>query len=130
MSDGKKRRKKRLKKSLSQSNSEPADNDSPGSISTANEPNVPDEIMHIKQEQMPITSQTDGQTTKSASQAAPMNLTNEHGKVKSEIDSLDYGTSESMEMHDYSNTVCKIGKCFMNLFLVFISLPNRMISSF
>lgn len=109
MGDGKKRRKKRLKKSLSQSNSEPAENDSPGSISTTNEPNVPDEVMQIKQEQ----GQSDGSMPKSASsQSTPMNLTNEHGKVKSEVDSLDYGASlsDSMDMHDYSNTVCKIGE--------------------
>lgn len=113
MSDSKKRRKKRLKKSFSQSNIEP-NTESPGGISTTNEPNesnVPDEIMHIKQERMPITSQS-GQGLKSTSQAAPINLTSEPGKIKSEVESLDYGTSlsDSMDMHDYSNTVCKIGE--------------------
>lgn len=89
---------------------EAADNDSPASISTTNETNVPDENMAIKQEQ---NSSKDGKTIKSASQAMPINLTNEHGKVKSEVDSLDYGSppmAESMEMPDYSDTVCKIGK--------------------
>lgn len=96
---------------------EAADNDSPASISTTNETNVPDENMKIKQEQNVKDAKptTAAATTKPASQAMPMNLTNEHGKVKSEVDSLDYGSSpmaaESMEMPDYSDTVCKIGKC-------------------
>lgn len=91
--------------------SEAGDNDSPASISTANETNVPDDNMQIKQE----PNSKDGKTGKSTtSQAMPMNLTNEHGKVKSEVDSLDYGGSspmaESLEMPDYSDTVCKIGE--------------------
>lgn len=65
--------------------------------------------MQIKEEKKDAKT-----TTKPASQAMPMNLTNEHGKVKSEVDSLDYGsspmaTTEPMEMPDYSDTVCKIG---------------------
>lgn len=117
--DGKKRRKKRLKKLLGQSSVDANDaaadnNDSPASISTANETNVPDEHMQIKQEQKDAKTTTTTTTTKPASQAMPMNLTNEHGKVKSEVDSLDYGTSpmaaESIELPDYSDTVCKIGK--------------------
>lgn len=79
-----------------------AENDSPASISTTNETNVPDENMLIKQEQS-------AKTTKSSSQ--PMNLTNEHGKVKNEIDGIDYGHgAESMDVPDYSDAVCKIGK--------------------
>lgn len=95
--------------------SEAADNDSPASISTTNETNVPDENMKIKQEQTGKDAKPAiASTAKPASQAMPINLTNEHGKVKSEVDSLDYGSSpmatESMEMPDYSDTVCKIGK--------------------
>lgn len=120
MADGKKRRKKKLKKSLSLANSEPADNDSPESVSTTNDQNVPDEIMHIKQEHVPITANIDAQLTKSMSQAMPINLTSEHGKIKSEIESIGYDTSlnESIEMNDFSNTVCKIGKYFFLLFKI------------
>lgn len=93
---------------------EAADNDSPASISTTNETNVPDENMKIKQEQNAKDAKSTAASSKSASQAMPINLTNEHGKVKSEVDSLDYGSSpmaaESMELPDYSDTVCKIGK--------------------
>lgn len=112
MADGKKRRKKKLKKSLSQTNSEPAD-DSPESVSTTNDQSVPDEILHIKQEHAPITTHIDAHSTKTMSQAMPINLTSEHGKIKSEIDSLDYDTAlnEPIEINDFSNTVCKIGKC-------------------
>ncbi|XP_031635296.1 uncharacterized protein LOC116348436 [Contarinia nasturtii] len=99
--DGKKRRKKKLKKSLSQTNSEPADNGSPENISTTNEQSVPDEILHIKQEQTPNNLQIDGQQSQPISQVMPINLTNEHGKIKSEIDSLGYE-------HDFSAAVCKI----------------------
>lgn len=91
--------------------SEIADNDSPASITTTNETNVPDQNMPIKQEQSP----KDSKTVKSTSQAMPMNLTNEHGKVKSEMDGLDYGQgAESMDVPDYSDTVCKIGKSPMH----------------
>lgn len=126
MCDGKKRRKKKLKKALSQSNSEPAGNASSPSISMANEQNVPDEILQIKQEQMPSTTTADG-LAKSKSQSMPINLTNEHGKVKSEADSNEYGAAglaESMEMADYSNTVCKIGECLReNVHFYFSVVP-------
>lgn len=112
MGDVKKRRKKKLKKSLSQANSEPADNDSPDSISNTNEQNVPDEILQIKQEQTTSNMHTDGETSKSTSQTMPINLTNEHGKVKSEMDSISYGSvlNESMDVHNFPSAVCKIGK--------------------
>lgn len=114
MGDVKKRRKKKLKKSLSQANSEPVDNDSPDSISNINEQNVPDvsdEILQIKQEQTTSNMQTDGETSKSTSQTMPINLTNEHGKVKSEMDSISYGTAlnESMDVHNFPSAICKIG---------------------
>lgn len=108
MGDGKKRRKKKLKKSLSLASSEPAANDSPESVSNTNEQNVPDELLQIKQEQITCNVQMDGQPQKPVSQAMPMNLTNEHGKVKSEIDSCSYG--EKTDVHDYPSAVCKIGK--------------------
>lgn len=113
MGDGKKRRKKKFKKSLSQSNSEPADNDSPRSMSTTNEQNVPEEIQ-IKQEHPAATPTEPISNQIPVSQAMPMNLTNEHGKVKSESDSLDYtsGMDESVDAHNYPNAICKIGKRF------------------
>lgn len=100
MGDGKKRRKKKFKKSLSQSNSEPVD--SPGSMSTINEQNVPEEIQ-IKQEPSATITQPD---------TMPMNLTNEHGKVKSESDTPEYTnvSHEQDDVHSYPNTICKIGK--------------------
>lgn len=95
--------------------SEAADNDSPPSISTTNESNVlnnNNENVQIKQE--PNSKDGKMSVLKSMSQTMPINLTNEHGKVKSEVDSLDYGSSpmaaETMEMPDYSDTVCKIGE--------------------
>lgn len=110
MADGKKRRKKKLKKSISQANSEPVDHDSPESMST-NDQSVPEEMIQIKQEQPSIVVHTDDQLVKSAAQAMPMNLTSEHGKVKTEIDPLGYGSAinETIEMNEFSNTVCKIG---------------------
>lgn len=110
IADGKKRRKKKLKKSLSQANSEPVDNDSPESMSTTNDQSLPDEMIQIKQEQ-PAATMQDDQVVKS-SQAMPINLTNEHGKVKTEVDSLGYGTpiNDTMEINEFSNTVCKIGE--------------------
>lgn len=122
MGDGKKRRKKRFKKMSQSTTGETGDNDSPASISTTNETNVPDEIMQIKQEQNASTSSSSSTVTTrpdetSTSQAMPINLTNEnHGKVKSEVESIDYGHSpaESIETTDYSNAVCKIGKFFFS----------------
>ncbi|XP_055302540.1 uncharacterized protein LOC129568541 isoform X2 [Sitodiplosis mosellana] len=110
MGDGKKRRKKKLKKSLSQTNSEPADNDSPESISNTNEQSVSDEILQIKQEQTTANTLTDGPLSKSTSQTMPINLTNEHGKIKNEIESLSYASSlsEPMDVHDFPSAICKI----------------------
>lgn len=98
---------------MSQTNSEPAGNGSPESTSTTNEQNVPDEILQIKQEQT-ANSLPDGQVTQPTSQVMPMNLTNEHGKIKSEIENVGYNAnlSEPMEINDFSATVCKIGKEF------------------
>lgn len=113
MTDGKKRRKKKLKKSLSSINSESTDNGSAVLISTTtNSENVPDEIVQIKQEHVPIGQQADLPTQKSISQAMPMNLTSDHGKIKDEIDSIAYNTnlSEPMEIQDFPTAVCKIGK--------------------
>lgn len=96
---------------MSQANSEPVDNDSPESMSTTNEQSLPDEIIQIKQEQPSSAAPVDDQVVKS-SQVVPINLTNEHGKVKTEVDPLGYGTAinENMEINEFSNTVCKIGK--------------------
>lgn len=116
MGDGKKRRKKKLKKSLSQANSEPVDNDSPESILNTNEQSVPDKMLQIKQEQTtPNTLTIDGPTPKSTSQVMPINLTNEHGKVKNEIDTISYGNSlsEPMDVHDFPSAICKIGNIYI-----------------
>lgn len=112
MGDGKKRRKKKLKKSLSQPNSGPADNGSPISMSATNVESVPEEIIQIKREHTPTNQTTDGQATKFISQAMPMNLTNEHGKIKNEIESLGYNSTsnEPIEMHEFPSAVCKIGE--------------------
>lgn len=101
-------------KKLSRSNSEQSvDNeaniyDSAGSVSTTIEPNVPDEIL-IKQERRSHSS-ANNDLSPPGQQSMPINLTNEHGKVKNEHALSAYGSGVDEEMHDYSNPVCKIGK--------------------
>lgn len=115
--EGKKRRKKKLKKSISE---QLDDNHSPGSgngsVSTTNDLNVP-EMLKIKQEKKhstddPSSMESQPNLSPGTQQTVPINLTNEHGKLKSEIDLHGYSsnTSEPMDMHDYASTVCKIGK--------------------
>lgn len=123
MIDGKKRPKKKLKKSNSK---QLDDNHSPvsgnGNVSTTNDLNVP-EMLKIKLEQK---HSTDGPSSMESQhehlspgiqQTVPINLTNEHGKLKSEMGLHEYSSnvSEPMEMHDYATTVCKIGNVLIRV---------------
>lgn len=98
---------------MSRSNSEQSvDNDaniydSTGSVST----NVPDDILHIKQEKNASSSSNEKEFSPNAQQSMPINLTNEHGKVKNESELHGYASNldESMEISDYPHSACKIG---------------------
>lgn len=120
MNDGKKRRKKKLKKSISLANETLGDTESIGSVSTTNDLNVPDDILKIKQEQKHPSdgpSSTECATELSPQQTVPINLTNEHGKMKTETNLHGYSTNlaEPMQIPDYANTVCKIGELLITM---------------
>lgn len=118
MIEGKKRRKKKLKKSNSgqlDDKPTPGSGNDNGSASTKNVLNVP-EMLKIKQEQKhstdgPSSMESQHNLSPGTQQTVPINLTNEHGKLKSEINSRGYSSdaSEPMEMNGYATNVCKIG---------------------
>lgn len=96
-----------MKKSLNRASESIGDNEL-CAVST-NDHDVPDELMHIKQECK--THSNHSLSTDSQSQSMmPMNLTNEQGKVKCEPDpnNIESNISEP-EMNPYVNPVCKIG---------------------
>lgn len=85
---------------------------------STNDHDVPDELMHIKQECK--THSDHSLSTDSQSQSMiPMNLTNEQGKVKREQpdpNHIETNITEPVEINSYANPVCKIGKFSFHCF--------------